>query len=185
MIVGFGHKAQSGKDTCADYLVKNYGYKRIGFADALKETCSVAFGVPIEMFYGENKIKVDPYWNMTYRKMLQYIGTDLFRNQVDMEFWVKRAFKSVNSSSRVVFSDMRFPNEVAMIQQKGGLAIEVERDLELRMKMLDESFDFNHKSETALDNYRFWDDHIVNNFTLDELYECLDNIMEDHGIERV
>lgn len=39
LIVGFGHRARSGKDTCADYLVNNYGFTRVSFADALYEEC--------------------------------------------------------------------------------------------------------------------------------------------------
>lgn len=36
IIIGLGHHMQQGKDTVADYLVKNYGFIKIAFADSLK-----------------------------------------------------------------------------------------------------------------------------------------------------
>lgn len=39
-----GYK-RSGKDTIADYLVKNYGFSRVSFADPLKDLCSSEYDV--------------------------------------------------------------------------------------------------------------------------------------------
>lgn len=33
MLIGLGYRARSGKDTVADYMVKNYRFIRLGFAD--------------------------------------------------------------------------------------------------------------------------------------------------------
>ena len=44
MIIGLGYKARVGKDTVGDYLVKNHGFVRLGFADALKNGCAAMFG---------------------------------------------------------------------------------------------------------------------------------------------
>jgi hypothetical protein len=35
----------SGKDICADFLVKNHGFKRVSFADALKDMVASEFGI--------------------------------------------------------------------------------------------------------------------------------------------
>jgi hypothetical protein len=40
----------SGKDTCADYLVSRYGYKRLSFADKMKDDAAVKWNVPREWF---------------------------------------------------------------------------------------------------------------------------------------
>ena len=37
MIIGLTGYAQSGKDSVADILVKNYGYTRIAFADPIRK----------------------------------------------------------------------------------------------------------------------------------------------------
>jgi hypothetical protein len=40
MIVGFAGQAGSGKDTSADFLVKNHGFVKVAFADEIKRTCA-------------------------------------------------------------------------------------------------------------------------------------------------
>ena len=37
IIVGFIGASGSGKDTASDYLVNNYGFKKMSFADPLKK----------------------------------------------------------------------------------------------------------------------------------------------------
>lgn len=44
-ISGWKH---SGKDTCADYLIKNHNFTRIGFADPLKDMVAKEYGVKRE-----------------------------------------------------------------------------------------------------------------------------------------
>lgn len=43
MIVGFAGRAGSGKDTSADFLVKNHGFVKVAFADEIKRTCARLF----------------------------------------------------------------------------------------------------------------------------------------------
>ena len=40
----------AGKDTLADYLESRFGFIKIAFADALRESCAKAWGVPIDIF---------------------------------------------------------------------------------------------------------------------------------------
>lgn len=50
-LIGLSGKAGSGKDTMADYLSVNHGFKRIAFADKLKEVCAELFNLPLGHFY--------------------------------------------------------------------------------------------------------------------------------------
>ena len=45
LIVAISAWKGSGKDTAADYLVANWGFKRIGFADPLKDNVAKEFGI--------------------------------------------------------------------------------------------------------------------------------------------
>jgi hypothetical protein len=54
MIVSFAGKARAGKDTCADVLVKKFGFKKMNLADPLKRICSRSFEVPLNYFYDDN-----------------------------------------------------------------------------------------------------------------------------------
>lgn len=51
MILAIGGKLESGKDTFADYLVKNYKFTKLAFADNLKRCCMEAFGLSYEQCY--------------------------------------------------------------------------------------------------------------------------------------
>lgn len=63
----------SGKDTIADYLVANYGFVRIAFADLLKREIMQAFFVNDSVFSRENKEK--PIWqlNLTYCREPEFV----------------------------------------------------------------------------------------------------------------
>lgn len=165
LIIGFGHKAQVGKDTAADWL-RMYGFQRVGFADSLKETCRAAFGFTQEQLYGSEKMIVDAYWDMTPVEALQKVGTNLFRDGFDEDFWVKSAVKKINKLRRVVISDVRFPNEVEAIHDLGGIVIRVDRP-----NRPDTGRDPNHPSETALDGIEYYDSLILNDGTLSEYHD--------------
>lgn len=90
----------------------------------------------------------------TYREALQFIGTDLFRNQWHPETWMLALFadyKMIPSESRHwaghaitiqeptpdhypdwIVTDVRFPDEVMAIKKRGGIVIRVEREAALR-----------------------------------------------------
>lgn len=48
ILTGF---AKSGKDTSCDYLAQKYGYKRIAFADMLKEMVAEQYKIPLEYLH--------------------------------------------------------------------------------------------------------------------------------------
>lgn len=52
MIVGVSGKAKVGKDTMADFLVKRYGFVKVGFADPIKRVCQGVFGFTDHQLWG-------------------------------------------------------------------------------------------------------------------------------------
>jgi hypothetical protein len=74
--------------------------------------------------------EITPGW--TRRKILQHVGTDLFR-AIDPQHWIKRAeieiqAKLTNVCGGVVIPDVRFLNEVNMITHTfGGRILRLER----------------------------------------------------------
>lgn len=48
MIISLSGRAGSGKDTAADYLVSNYGFKKLSWAKNIKEMCKKAFNLSEE-----------------------------------------------------------------------------------------------------------------------------------------
>jgi hypothetical protein len=172
LIIGFGYKAQSGKDTAADYLVKEHQFMRVAFADTLKESCRAVFNFSTEQLYGELKQTIDPFWNKTPREYLQIIG-DGFRKFIDPLIWVKAIERKTQLiKGNIVIADIRYLNEIIFIHNIGGMAVKINRNhYELRDKQA------THTSEVELDGYKEWDCEIDNNGTKEELYTNLDKML--------
>ncbi len=173
------------------------------FADALKKACHVIFGIPLEdMETEEGKQKVTlvrwplpehqfiqdrsiivgyrPYLGatptafMTVREVLQFVGTELFRNQLDPNVWLNSIFLQPWAEDDVVIiADARFPNEVEMAR-KHGMLINIERDTGLKSD--------GHKSETALADYTDYHHTVDNNGSVDSLVEQLDSIIRKENL---
>lgn len=141
MILGVTGLIGSGKDTIADYLVTEYGFKRISFAASLKDAVSAVFGWDRDMLEGTTKSsrkwreQVDPWWaerlempNLTPRWVLQYWGTDVFRNHFHTDIWVASVENKLRQSKDdIVITDCRFRNEVEAIKKSNGITCRVFR----------------------------------------------------------
>ena len=110
---------------------------------------------------------------MTPRKMLQQVGTNLFRNQLHPNTWVNASFANYLNNAWI-FTDVRFPNELEAIKKRKGVTIRINRGLVERTgKMIQEP---EHISETALDDAKF--DYVIeNNGTIEELIEQVKKIL--------
>ena len=53
MIIGICGLIGSGKDTIADYLVTNYNFKKLSFADKLKDSVATMFDWDRELLDGK------------------------------------------------------------------------------------------------------------------------------------
>lgn len=61
-IIGFDGYAGSGKDTCAEVLIRKYKFVKVAFADPLREFSSQTFNLPPEIFT-DRKLKEQPFSN--------------------------------------------------------------------------------------------------------------------------
>ena len=178
-IIGIcGHKS-NGKDTIADYLVKNYCYTKVSFGDTLKKAIQEIFGFSDQQLWGNEKETVDKFWKLSPRSALQYIGTDCMRNQFGSAFpnigdniWVMalrcKIDKLLSSGvSRIVIPDVRFPNEETMIRLFNGIILRVNRNSVVSSD--------NHISENLIDKIHI--DYCVENNTFQQLYRDVDKIM--------
>ena len=108
---------------------------------------------------------------MTVREILQFVGTDLFRTQLDPDIWVRSVFnQQYGPNDVVIIADCRFPNEAAFAKEH-GLLIKVERNKEQKD---------THISETALDTYQDYDAIVDNNGDLAGLRANLEDILRKH-----
>ena len=186
MIIGICGKAGSGKDTIGDYLIDNYEFTKISLADPLKRLVQDVFVVDDHTMFDrkarEEELKLWPGWSV--RKLLQYIGTELFRDNIDDSIWVKSLYyrileekKNPETENRnYVITDIRFPNELQFLSEKFQgefTSIRVVRD------GYDGSVGIQgHKSES----YTLETDHVIlNNKTIDELHHVVDKFLAFGG----
>jgi len=178
-IIGVSGKIGSGKTTLCNILKEKligYGYKVeiINFADKLKRICYELTG-----HYGytqEDKNVFIPEYSKNVGEILQYVGTNLFRDNFDKEVWIKAAFINLNEDTVYILGDCRFENEAKAIQEKQGVLIRLNGDPE---KIRENSKrDLNHPSETSLDNYDNFDFIYDNVGSLKDLFEFSEKIIE-------
>ena len=198
-IVGF---IGSGKNTVGQILIDDLEYVAVSFADSLKDACSAIFNWPRAMLEGNTDLsrhfreKVDPWWSkrldieeFTPRYALQYVGTDVMRNNFHKDIWLACVERKVEhlleNNKKIVITDVRFKNEVELIQQLNGEIWHVQREnpkwyaefLTMEDKTLAEKEAFlvnlgAHPSEYDWITSKF--DHIIQNTgNLDQLRQSL------------
>jgi hypothetical protein len=141
MIVGIAGFIGSGKDTIADYLITFKGFKRMSYAEPLKDAISAIFGWDRELLEGTTKYSrewrdiIDPWWaerldikHLTPRWVLQQWGTEVGRRAFHDDIWIASIENKLrHAKDNIVISDCRFPNELHSIKNAGGITIRVNR----------------------------------------------------------
>lgn len=131
ILIGIVGKIGAGKDTFADHLFWQHGFVKIAFADALRKAAEAMFGVPVsKMMDREAKEKVDPYWGMSPRRMLQLLGTEASKPVFGDDIWLKRwamTYDLVAETNHVVVPDVRFEVEAAALRERGAIIVHIER----------------------------------------------------------
>lgn len=174
-IIGLTGYAQSGKDTLANILMDKYGYRRIAFADTIREflyevnpmvACSpTGYLKDLVNLVGWDKAKQEPQ----VRRLLQDLGVTA-RKLIDEDIWVKIALRNLSAGDRVVITDVRFENEAKSISALGGQLWRVKRPGVDAVNA--------HISETQLDGYRV-DQIFLNNSTVEDLQLLVQIRMQD------
>ena len=131
MIIGLSGYARSGKDEVAKILMEDYGYKRIAFADKIRELLletnpQVKDGFRVESIvaaYGWDQAKV---MFPEIRKLLQDLGVGA-RKVFDDSFWIGQVFYAMNVDNNYVITDVRFINEADTIKNNNGQIWRIKR----------------------------------------------------------
>ena len=196
MIYGICGLQGSGKDTIADILITEHNFKKMSFADPLKDITNIIFGWDRDMLQGltkesrEEREKVDKYWSdkldnfdkaVTPRKMLQYLGTDLFRDCFQKNIWILVLEKKLSEyNGNIVITDCRFPDEIKMIKKLVGEIINVNRNNPIWFE------DYKNGKVDKVDNVHISElswirsdfDHVIDNSgSLDELNKIVFNLI--------
>ena len=212
MIIGLVGLKGCGKDTAATYFITHYdNWIKGSFADSLKDTCACVFGWDRELLEGSTQDSrawretTDTWWSeklnkpgFTPRIALQLVGTELWRNQFYDGIWLLSFEKKLLTiKENVIITDCRFPNEIDLIKQLGGIIVRVKRgedpvwwDTAVEdNKARNDEFDYNspmmpkaypevHPSEHSWPGCDV-DYTIYNDGTFDDLENVIKNLEQD------
>lgn len=160
-------RSLSGKDTIGDYLIKKYGFNRIFFAEGIYEIAYKYFGMT-------NKSRV----------LLQAIGEKM--REIDKDVWVNYTYNQINNYINYCATDIRRENEYIEGLKYGFLPIRISADFDLRVQRAIKRDGFypdislwENESEIGADPFDYIE--VINNGTFNELYQQIDDIMnQDH-----
>jgi len=148
MILGLAGRAGTGKSTIANHLIEKYGFQKYSFAEPLKQMLLNAGMCSREELYGEK--------TANSRWLMQKIGTEIFKKQVDKDYWIKKAHENLSGlgSENIVIDDVRFPEEADWIT--GGCSRRLQPAIPgfiirvVRKNYIDAVAGFGHDSERLL-----------------------------------
>ena len=152
-------KKSSGKDTVADHLVKS-GWIKVSFADNLKKSLQILFGLSDDQLWGDKKEEIDKEWGVSPRWLMQIVGTNILRDYIGNElskqiiienkqysfsYHIKRLHQQVTDllkqNKNVVVADARFQDEIDWGKLLNGKIIKI-----IRNNIKDNKYS-EHKSE--------------------------------------
>lgn len=172
-IIIIGGKSRSGKDTIASFIKNHYEKENkkviiLQYSHYIKE-----YAKTISDWDGSELDKP--------RRLLQVLGTDIIRNNIDVDFFTKRTIEDIKVYSYfydiIIISDARFKREIELVKNSFNevLVIGVKRTNYQSELTLEEK---NHSTENDLDDYNF-EVLIENNSTLENLELKVNEIFKD------
>ncbi|MGZ8164099.1 MAG: deoxynucleotide monophosphate kinase family protein [Methylobacter sp.] len=174
-IIGFTGRKQSGKTTAAQYLVDK-GFLKCSFAEPIKDMTWFflqGFGLSatyVNQLLTTHKEVVIPELGVSARHVMQTLGTDWGRKLIHNDIWVMSMSKRLaeEPGDLIVFDDVRFENEAAMIRGMGGLIIHIDRG--------DQVAD-SHASEQGIE-FKKRDVLINNDYALEDFLANVDDAVD-------
>lgn len=180
--IGLAGKRGSGKDTVAAYLVERYGYTRVAFADRVRDAALAldpyvavdTEGQPVRL---SHMVDVQG-WNQAkqheeVRRVLQRIGDEAGRQIHGPYTWINQALEKIKDiDGPIVFSDVRYPNEIDELRKLGFVIVQIFRPAKHQRQDLVDL----HPSETDL--RARCDEVIFNDGSIEDLYVRVDQLLE-------
>lgn len=197
-VIGISGWRKSGKDTTADFLVREYGYTKLSFAAKLKDMVATTYGVERSLLDSQTHKEMPLYhlpavttddFTVAIHKMLASelksgywtpralcILEGSIKRAVNANYWVKAVAAEIlaaPSNQKFVISDMRYTSEADTLKILLPTVMTVRIDRFETIETLD-------PSERDLDNYKF-DIELGNRGTVEELYTTLGHVISTYS----
>lgn len=172
-IIIIGGKARAGKDTTASFLKEIYEKKGMKVLNIQYSSYIKEYAKKISNWDGNEETKP--------RELLQQLGTDIIRKQIDELFFTKKIIDDLKVYSFffdvITISDARFKIEIDEPRKvfNNIIALRITRP-NFDNGLTEEQK--KHRSEIDLDDYNKFDYEIINDGTLEELEKKLIDLTE-------
>ncbi len=122
-LIGLVGAKGSGKSTTANALAVNRNVTRVSFAAPIRDMLRV-LGLTDAHFNEDKEAPTDLLLGKTPRHAMQTLGTE-WRDMIDRGLWLRVADQKIDElfdlGRGVVIDDVRFPHEVDLIRERGGV----------------------------------------------------------------
>lgn len=162
-ILGLAGGAGVGKDTLADKYLRREGFLPMALADEIKIRLIASGACTFE----EAFVTKPPH----IRTLMQQEGTERGRDVYGESYWFDcmvakatvLAARWGETFTRIVVPDVRFPNEVELIQKAGGKVFRIEAPGRYADNGMSPEARL-HRSERSLDGYTGYDAVVLNDY---------------------
>jgi ABC-type microcin C transport system duplicated ATPase subunit YejF len=131
-IIGILGRSRVGKDTVASMLVKHLGPDAcviLRLSQPLKDAVKALYGFSDEQVETDIKEAMDPRYNMSPRTAIQHICEHMMKVH-GRDFFSKRLYEHemmYHTGKTVIIPDVRYPHDLDLIRQRGGIILKVTR----------------------------------------------------------
>lgn len=117
------------EETLATEILVQLGLSRWAAEQRLIEPSVHTSGIAVlggvttkQMLLDLEEISGEEFANMTYRQVLQKLGTDIMRNKwrKDIHVCMQEDWIMKNKHKNIVYDDVRFPNEITLLKKYGA-----------------------------------------------------------------
>lgn len=125
-VVAFVGPIGCGKTTATHFL-EHLGYRKVSFADPLKQMLS-SLGLTTGQLWGsEKETEAHILCGRTPRHAMQTLGTEWGRQLIHPDLWVRAWQFRCQEHQLVTVDDLRFPNELAAVRSMNGVVVKIIR----------------------------------------------------------
>lgn len=182
LLIGLTSPAMgAGKSVVAQRLITEHGFMLVKFAGTLKAMIRTLLNdIAIDdrsierMIEGDLKEEPVDGLDVTPRRLMQSLGGEWGRDCVRKDLWVHivrlkvQAWQLIGGGRDIVIDDMRYPNELDLIHELGGVPVRI-----VRPGIADAT---GHQSEGALNDIPM--DVIYNSASIQSLHEATDGLVK-------
>lgn len=173
-IVGLLGYSKSGKDTVADFLVSNYGYKKIKFADILKQMLNNHFKELVVEDLKNKKVSIsfseidffveeDRVLKQKLRPYMIWLGETL-KQKNGMQFFVNKTLQGIGDAKKIVIADIRRENELDLFRGNNFTSKTLYQSYGLANALNDDIIRLHEKNKVNYETNLFF----VNQLNLDD-----------------